>query len=192
MNRIATRRKLALGCVVLSMAGCQSSGSREGFFSSPLQPGDEVAVVQPLTVAAERARVYLQHGRQSDYAGIDQYTPFCYFLLREPLPQAQRIEPGVWQIESQWLDETTVSLENPLRVAGLWLSVGAGTGRTPIAYQFHYRLGASPGREAMKLVCSGGFDDPGLAEPIRLAQIHQALGGYAEVRVKPEAGPTAR
>jgi hypothetical protein len=171
-----------LGCVCclgLLLVACQSVDTRGGFYSSPLLPGDEVEILKTVTIAPELARVYIQRGQLGSYPGIDQYAPFCYFLLRDPLPVEQRIEPGRLTVASVWLDETAVSLDQPVRVAGLW---PVGGSRGPIAFQFHIRL-KSETRSGFTLVCSGAFDAPALAIPIRLPELREALGDYAKVTV---------
>ena len=167
---------------VFLLSGCQSAGSRTGFYSSPLQPGDEVIMLKTLTIPSGMARVYVQGGKTKSYGGSNQYEPFCYFLVRDPLPAEQQIKPGTFVVQSVWLDDTTVSVEYPVRVAALF-SIGGGAGRSPIAYQFHIKLKAAD-QQDVTLVCSGAFEDPISATPIRLPEVRQALGDYAEVRVK--------
>ena len=114
------------------------------------------------------------------YGATNQYEPFCYFLLRDPLPVTQQIKPGVFEVDSVWLDETTVGVDQPVKVAA---AVGVGFGdRTPIAYQFHIRL-KTPDQANVTLVCSGAFEMPLMAAPIRLPELQEALGDYATVRV---------
>ena len=168
-------------CACLLLVGCQQTGSRKGFYSSPLQPGDEVEILRTITVPSGLARVYLQHGQTMSYGSTDQYTPFCYFLLRDPLPSEQQITPGILVVDSVWLDETSVSLEQPVKLAGVGL--GLGGDQLPIAYQFHIRL-KSENQAPVTLVCSGAFDMALTAQPIRLPEVREALGDYAEVRVK--------
>jgi len=168
-------------CIALLLSACQQAGSRQGFYASPLQPGDAVEVLQPIVIPANLARVYLQHGRTMTYGSTDQYAPFCYFLLRDPLPTEQQIQPGVWVVESVWLDEAAVNLERPVKLAALGL--GFGGDRTPIAYQFHMRLKSSQ-PAPVTLVCSGAFDSALSAQPIRLPELREALGDYAELRVQ--------
>lgn len=172
---------------VLLLASCQGTGSRTGYYSSPLQPGDEVIMLKALTIPSGKARIYLQGGKTGSYGGSNQYEPFCYFLVRDPLPVEQQIEPGTFVVDSVWLDETTVSIEYPVRLAAAF-SIGGGGSRSPIAYQFHIALKA-PDQQPVTLVCSGAFDMPITAAPIRLPEVRQALGDYAEVRVKTEMPP---
>jgi hypothetical protein len=107
-----------ISCLLL--AACQQPGSRKGFYTSPLLPGDEVEVLQTITVPVGMARIYLQHGKTMSYGSTNQYAPFCYFLLRDPLPAEQQIKPGVLVVDSVWLDEAWVGLEwgRRLGVAG--------------------------------------------------------------------------
>jgi hypothetical protein len=52
-----------------------------------------------------------------------------------------------------------------------------------MAYQFHLKL-KSADQPNITLVCSGAFDMALTAAPIRLPELREALGDYAEVRVK--------
>ncbi|VAW81397.1 hypothetical protein MNBD_GAMMA13-1217 [hydrothermal vent metagenome] len=173
--------------LAILLAGCQSVGSRTGLYSSPLQPGDEVIMLKALTIPSSMARVYMQAGKTMSYGESNQYEPFCYFLLRDPLPAEQVIKPGIFVIHSTWLDEVTISVEYPVRVAALF-PVG---GRSPIAYQFHFKLKAAD-QQNITLVCSGAFDDPLSAAPIRLPEVRRVLDGYAEVKVKTLVPPASR
>ncbi len=168
----------------LLLTGCQGVGPRQGFYSSPLQPGDEVIMLKTLVIPLGMARTYVQNGSTTSYAGSNQYMPFCYFLVRDPLPAEQFIRPGIFVVRSVWLDEVASRVEYPLKMASLF-PVG---GRGPIAYQFHIKLKA-PDQQDVTLVCSGAFEDPMSAAPIRLPEVRQALGGYAEVRVKATTAP---
>ncbi len=172
---------LASFCICLLLAACQQPGSRKGFYTSPLLPGDEVEVLQIITIPSGMARIYLQHGKTMSYGSTDQYAPFCYFLLRDPLADEQQIKPGVLVVDSVWLDETSVGFEWPVKMAAVGLAVGGD--RMPIAYQFYIRL-KSQQQAPLTLVCSGAFDDATTAQPIRLPEVREVLGDFAEVRVK--------
>lgn len=171
-----------ISCLLL--AACQQPGSRKGFYTSPLLPGDEVEVLQTITVPSGMARIYLQHGKTMSYGSTNQYAPFCYFLLRDPLPAEQQIKPGVLVVDSVWLDETSVSFERPVRVAAVGML--SSSSYSPIAYQFHIRL-RSQQQAPLTLVCSGAFETPDTAQPIRLPEVREVLGDFAEVRVKAAA-----
>jgi hypothetical protein len=166
--------------------GCQTTDPRGGFYSSPLQPGDQVEVLKDIPVPAGLARVYLQQGKLTTYGGSNQYVPFCYFRLRDPLPAEQHVRPGVFLVDSVWLDETSVMLARPTRVVSAVLGFGGGYGWSTMAYQFHIAL-KSDEQPGIKLVCSGAFDSPAAAVPIRLPEVREALGEYASVRVRETA-----
>ncbi len=163
------------------LIGCQAADPRGGFYSSPLQPGDEIEVLKDIPIPIGLARVYLQHGGLTSYGGTNQYAPFCYFRLRDPLPVEQKVKPRVFIVQSVWLDETSVGLERPTRVASAIL--GFGEGWSTMAYQFHMTL-VSEEQPGIKLVCSGAFDSPAAAVPIRLPEVREALGDYVVVRVQ--------
>ena len=188
-NRIAW---IVMWLALPALTACQSTGGG-GFWSSPVKVGDQIVIQKEIPIPSGQARVYLQHGRTTSYGGADQYAPFCYFVMREPLPVSQTIRTGVLQIEHVWLNETDVRLGRPVRVAGIGGVAGFGGfgGRMPIAHQFHIRLKSSEQPDVRLLVCSGAFDSPRLATPIRLPEMREALGTYAEVRVS-AAEPAAQ
>ena len=170
-----------LWLVMLAGGGCESTGSGGGFWSSPVKLGDEIEIKKDIPIPAGLARVYLQHGKITGYGGTNQYEPFCYFVMREPLPVRQTIRPGILRVEHVWLNETDVRLHAPVRLAALASVIGGN--RMPIAHQFHIRLESAEQPDVRLLVCSGAFDMPIAAKPIRLPEMREALGTYAEVRV---------
>ena len=137
-------------------------------------------IKKDIPVPADKARVYLQRGRVA--WSSNDFEPFCYFRMRQPLPVAQAVSPGTLRIEYVSLNETDVAREIPVRFAGLSV-MGGGGYRTPIAHQFRIGLKSDDQPDVRLLVCSGAFDMPQTAKPIRLPEMREALGAYAEIRV---------
>ena len=167
----------------LGLTACQSVGINEkGFFSEPVSVGTELELPRSLRVPAGLARVYLQDGELRGYGKINQYRPFCYFLMREPSPVARDIQPATLVIRSVELLEQDVRLTVPLRVASLNV-LGSGDGPGVIAFETHMHLVVAGTAEPEWLVCSGAFAPPSEAAPIRLAEMRLALGTRVIVRV---------
>jgi hypothetical protein len=174
--------------VLLGLTACQSTGTgKAGYFSNPVSAGTELEVVKVLPVPAGLARVYLQGGEVLRYVDIDQYQPFCYFLMREPSPLAREIRPAVFRVLSIEFLEQDVRLATPLRLAHVGI---AATSDDPgvIAYETHMLLDVSGQSGPERLVCSGAFAAPSEAAPIRLAEMRQALGSWVIVRVQGSSG----
>lgn len=173
---------------VLGLSACQSTGVNTGYFSNPVSEGTELELVEPLQVPAGLARVYLQGGEMRRYGEIDQYQPFCFFLMRDPAPLGRDIQPAVFVVRSVNLREQDVRIATPVRLAyqGLsWNSDGPGV----IAFETHMLLNTTDDQSSPeRLVCSGAFAPPAEATPIRLAQMRQALGSRVVVRVPGSAG----
>ena len=179
-------RTLLVLLVLPGLAACQSAGMQAGFFSNPVGAGTELELVEPLRVPAGLARVYLQAGEVRRYADIDQYQPFCYFLMRGPAPLARDIRPTQFTVRSVVLREQDVRLVTPVRVAQ-WGSVGISDGLGVIALETHMLLDAPDQEGPERLVCSGAFAPPFEAAPIRLEEMRQVLG--ARVVVRPVHSP---
>jgi hypothetical protein len=170
------------------MTGCQGHGPTSGYWSNPLGPGAAIEVKQEIRIPAGLARVYVQYGQTLGYAAMDQYAPYCYFLMRQPLPTVQTIRPGVLRVESVSLNETEVRRTLPSRLAALTLFAG-GDGRGVVAMESYMRLAAAEQPGVYALVCSGGFAAPAEAEPMRLHELREALGPLAAVRPAADASP---
>ncbi len=168
--------------VSLGLVACQSAGLKVGYFSNPVGVGTELELVESLRVPDGLARVYLQGGEVHRYGGIDQYRPFCYFLMRGPAPLARDIPPATFVVRSVELREQDVRLVTPVRVAYLG-AFGINDGPGVIAFETHMKLDISGKTDPERLVCSGAFASPMEAAPIRLAEMRQALGAWVIVRV---------
>ncbi len=175
--------------VTLALAGCRAYDPTLGYYGNPLGPGAMLEVREEIRVPAGLARVYVQYGKAMGYGAIDQYAPFCYLLMREPLPVVQRIGPGILRVESVSLNETEVSRPRPLWLAAAGLFADSnGDGRGVIAYQSYMRIAADGQPDIYALVCSGAFAAPMEAQPMRLAELRQAFGDLAEIRVRASPG----
>ncbi len=174
--------------MALALAACQSTGSgKDGYFSNPVGVGTELEVVEPLHVPASLARVYLQGGEVGRYTDIDQYQPFCYFLMHQTSPVAQEIRPAVFRVRSVELREQDVRLATPLRVVHLG-AFGGSDGPGVIAFETHMVLEVADQADPERLVCSGAFAPPAEAAPIRLAEMRLVLGKKVTVRAPGSAG----
>jgi len=181
--------RVMLGVLVgFGLSACQSTGVKTGFYSNPVSEGTELELVEALQVPAGLARVYLQSGEKQRYGQIDQYRPFCFFLMRDPAPLARDIQPAVFVIRSVNLREQDVRIAMPVRLAYAGL-FGGSDGPGVIAYETHMLLNAAGQGSPERLVCSGAFASPDTAAPIRLAQMRQALGSRVVVRVPGSVGP---
>ena len=172
------------GCLA---AGCQTFAPTSGYYGNPLQAGAELTVTQEIQIPAGYARVYLQYGNTMSYASVDQYAPFCYFLMDEPLPVSQKIRPGIFRVARVSLIETEVRRSLPVRLAYRGFFADDG-GRGPIAFESYMILTSVDQGDVRALVCSGAFDSPLEARPIRLPELQQALGESVTVRANPAPG----
>ncbi|TCK17252.1 hypothetical protein DFR30_0475 [Thiogranum longum] len=179
---------LAVVAISLGLAACQSAGTgKPGYFSNPVEVGTALEVVEVLRVPAGSARVYLQGGEVSRYEHIDQYQPFCYFLMHKPSPVARDIRPATFNVRSVELREQDVRLATPLRVAHRGV-FGSGDGPGVIAFETHMLLDITGQADPERLVCSGAFAPPMEAAPVRLDEMRQALGKKVVVRAPGSAG----
>ena len=167
--------------IVWTGSACQSVDLSVGYYASPLHEGEEITFLHAVEIPSGYARAYLQGGRVMGYAAVDQYAPFCYILMRQPLPVAQTVHPGVFVIDKVYLLETDVGRELPTRIAARGV-LAHDDGYGPIAFQTHMKFLRGEQPDVDSLVCSGAFAIPGEARPIRRVELQQVLGDIASVR----------
>lgn len=170
------------------LVACQAYDPRGGYYAHALTPGAELQIMSSIDVPAGLARVYLQHGQAMGYAVLDQYAPFCYFLMREPLPVQQTILPGLLRVQSVSMKETEVRRASPYKLAALRL-VADSDGRGVIALQSHMRVAAFGQPDVYALVCSGAFAAPMEAKLVRLHELREVFGALVEIRERPAVMP---
>lgn len=122
------------------------------------------------------------------YAATDQYAPFCYSLMREPLPVSQTTRPGALRVQSVSLNETDVRRVLPTKVTAASL-LADFDGRGVIALQSYMRVSADGQPEVYALMCSGAYATPMEAKPIRLHELRQVFGELVEIRVQAGSAP---
>ena len=177
---------VVMAVLLLGLSACQSVGG--GYYDNPVAVGTELELLRALRVPPGLARIYLQGGETTDYAGLDQYRPFCYFLMRNPAPTAREIAPAVFRVRAVELREQDVRLPVPLRLAHrAGLGVGSD-GPGVIAFETHMLLDGAPPQGPERLVCSGAFAPPLEAAPIRLDEMREVLGERVRVRVPGSTG----
>jgi hypothetical protein len=174
-------RHFQLTWVAWVLAGCQAVAWSGGERGNPFAAGAQIEVMRELVIPAGLARVYLQHGQALGYEAVDQYAPFCYFLMRRPEAAAQTIAPGTLRVESVSLNETEVRRALPLHLAAALVLAG-GDGRGVIALQSYMRLESPDQPQVYALVCSGAFATSFEARPISADQLRETLGLVAQVR----------
>lgn len=170
----------------LLLAACHAYDPAGGRFTHALTPGAVLQVMTEMRVPPGLARVYLQHGQAVGYAALDQYAPFCYFLMREPLPAGQAIRPGPLRVESVAMQETDVSRPVVRRLAAL-APLANGDGRGVIALQSYMRVAAAGQPDVYALVCSGAFAAPMEARLARRDELREVFGSLVEIREDPAA-----
>lgn len=161
------------------LVGCRALGAGPGGYSPPVQAGARVVVHQRLRVPPGYARVYLQYGNPVSYAAMDQYAPQCNFVMREPLPFEQFVNPGEYDVVAVRQRDVEIVQSMPLRSASLARRLAWDAGHGPVATLVQMRLRGVVQPDLVYLACSSPFDVPALVLPPTLADINRALGDKA-------------
>lgn len=180
-----------LVAAALLLAGCQQSAtvrdSQAGGFVA--LDGAQLRLIEPLRVAAGRARVFIQDGgvpgdsRPLLRGGFDQYRPHCAIEIDSVDHDGVTIEPDTFQIvrvqhSLQQVVERVPRLFASLDVAGLFGRDGSSS------YHEGYHLTLYSERQpgVMRMSCYGVYAQPYELYPPTLGEMRAALAGVAEIR----------
>ena len=145
--------------------------------------GSSLVLKQALTIPADSARVYFQDGRVIEFSKRNQYQPNCSLLLAEVKETEQHVQPGEFSVISSRKLQDVIAREVNHRYA-MNTSVASDV-YVPMLLESRteLRLRSETQPHVYALECMY-WDDASDAEFITVAQIQQALGEFAELKIK--------
>lgn len=180
------RHLLFLILCSLPLAACQQSATVRDASSGRYVhlDGRQVELRRALPVAAGKARVFLQQGRDGNAqivdSGFDQYRPHCAFEIRNVDHGGVTIEPDTFQIVRVQHSLQPVVDSGQLRVASIDVAmVGIWGDRSSYHEGYHFILYSERQPEVMRMSCYGAYAEPPDLAPPTLAEIQGALRGIA-------------
>jgi len=153
-------------------------------------PGTTVSVPQRIEVPGGQTRIFFQRGEiVKKVKDIDQYKANCNFEINTLAETPRYIEPGVYTVTRTTRQYKEVVLFKPLQYAGL--SIGGMVGRgddgpSMIFEEVRMVLRSDKPTDIRELACRGVTTDPQWVEPPTLAEIREALGKHATLKVPEE------
>ncbi len=183
----------ALIPVLLMLSACSQTTHTLRDDTNPYQPpsvGDRVALLEPLELPPETARIFLQNGEPMALDAFDRYKVNCNFEVRTLKPETQTIQPDEFIIKRvQALMVEVVRHDPPVR--GGLMRVGMDdSGSSSVTRGYHLWLESEQQPDVMRLSCRGAFDYMWKATPPSIQEIRQALGSRAHLIIgNPEGQP---
>lgn len=174
---------MAVSALVLTACG-GSATVRESWNDGFVQlQGASLELMQPLTVPAGRARVFIQDGRAG--TAFDQYRAHCALEIGSVQHDGHTVQRDTFRITRVQHSLQQVVMREPVRLAAVGLlPAGLFDGRGGAAYHegYHLWLGSEQQPEVRRLSCYGSYDEPPDLRPPTLREIAEALGGIARIR----------
>ena len=172
-------KSIVVVLVTLTLLGCQSGpGSYPGrddvpaYYAIPV--GSELSLHQAIAVAANTVSVFIQDGKLIAKGERDQYRPNCKFELYTMAAQSRTVEPDTFTI-TRLVQENDAGIGAGFSVfAGGSLGMG-GDSPSMTDYRTVMYLRSERQPDVSRLSCQH-WEDPTVAEHLRLDQIRQALG----------------
>ncbi len=171
--------------MALLLSGCQTAAITAPAHIIPTV-GSVVKINKRLVVPGGQTRVFLQRGRVVEKTKFDRYYPSCNFEVWRLTKEPTIIHPGSFVVTKVGRDiNRVVSLEQPLRVAamGWWRR---DSDHAMIMHTVHIWLQSAKQPNVYRLTCRGWLAVPAEAEKPTLADMREALGSVASLRLMGE------
>ena len=170
---------IILICLILLPACAVTVGTRFDSGYDPELTGAKLILPKPLTIHADRASIYIQHGNIVT-SGIDKYAPHCKFEVNTIKPTDQTIRPDTFIIHTIKRDELYVQSHAFYYASLDWANAGGSP--TAIDYVTEMYLRSSLQPDVLRLTC-GHWEDPHDAKHLTAEQIQQTLGHLFELKL---------
>ena len=153
-------------------------------------PGSIVTIPQRIEVPGGQTRIFFQRGEiVKKLSAIDQYKANCNFEINTLAETPRYIEPGVYTVTRTTQQLKEVAEIKPLQYASLSIggSIARGGEGAPLYFsEVLMVLRSEKPSDIRNLACRGVFDDPAWVKPPTLADIREALGKHATIKVPEE------
>ena len=153
-------------------------------------PGSIVTVPQRIEVPGGQTRIFFQRGEIiKKVSDLDQYKTNCNFEINTLAESPRYIEAGTYTVTRTTRQLGEVVLHKPLQFASL--AIGGmvstdGDGAPMYFEEVRMRLQSDQPSDIRDLTCRGVLTDPQWVEPPTLAEIREALGRHATIKVPEE------
>jgi hypothetical protein len=153
-------------------------------------PGSTVTVSQRIEVPGGQTRIFFQRGEiVKKVSDIDLYKTNCNFEINTLAETPRYIEAETYTVTRTTRREGEVVLFKPLQYASLTVGgiVGKGGDGPPMYFEeVRMTLRSDKSSDIRDLTCRGAMTDPQFLEPPTLAEIREALGQHATLKVPEE------
>lgn len=174
-------------CITIGATACYQGELRTDlqspYYRVPVQ--SVLALNRAVEIPPGRARVHIQRGETGEK--FDPYYPHCSLEVTDVLPErSQIVRPGTFAVvRTQSVSEEVVDQRRPLMVAAASFTLAKmdDGGESYIYEGYHLWLENPEQPNVRRLTCRGVFDHPSLARPPSIAEIREALGDIAGLRL---------
>jgi hypothetical protein len=153
-------------------------------------PGSTVTVPQRIEVPGGQTRIFFQRGEIVKKASqLDLYKANCNFEINTLTESPRYIEAGVYTVTRTTRQEREVVFFKPVQYAAIGIGGMIGRGDDGPGMYFeevNMKLRSEKPSDIRELACRGVMTDPQWVEPPTLAEIRQALGKHASIKVPEE------
>lgn len=176
--------RMLIALSVLQLLGCRAGVTTDPDYIIP-NAGSLVKINKQLVVPGGQTRVFLQRGQVVTKRKLDRYYPSCNLEVWALRQSPTTIHPGSFAvIKTARAINQVVALE-PVQVAGLrWGRYDDD--HAMIMHTVHMWLQSAQQPNVYRLTCRSWLDVPSDAKMPNVADMREALGDYAFIRLPGE------
>ena len=169
---------------VLILSGCSSwlpDYSNE-------DTGARLILSQALIVPGASARAFIQEGKVLPARSFNHYQISCSFEVRQVSEQHQTIEADSFVVNRVQHMQEEIAAWKKVQLASLNMAGLSGDSSPPDIFRgWHFWLSSEKQPNVLRMTCRGVFAEPWEAEPPTLAEIKDALGAVADLKIGADA-----
>ncbi|MCP3669191.1 MAG: hypothetical protein GY814_01880 [Gammaproteobacteria bacterium] len=166
----------------LLTTGCTTAATTDPAYVIPTA-GSVIKIKRSLVVPAGQTRVYLQHGQVVSKHNLDRYYPSCNLEVWKLRQRPTTIRPGRFSVARTVRDIDFMVQFKPLQLATLNQVNYDDGGQSLIIHVVHMQLKSVQQPNVYRLTCRSWQDFPHEAKEPTMADMREALGNYASIRL---------
>ncbi|MCP4993981.1 MAG: hypothetical protein GY934_09385 [Gammaproteobacteria bacterium] len=166
----------------LLMTGCGTAATTDPAYVIPAA-GSVVKIKRSLVVPAGQTRVYLQRGQVVSKRSLDRYYPSCNLEVWKLRQRPTTIRPGRFSVARTVREIDFMVQFKPLQLAALNRVDYDEGGQSLVIHVVQMRLKSAQQPNVHRLTCRSWQDFPHDAKEPTMADMGEALGNYASIRL---------
>lgn len=171
--------RVVIALIGFLLVSCRADVTTDPAYIIPTA-GSQVKINKQLKVPGGQTRIFFQRGQVVTKVKLDRYYPSCNFEVWKLRQEPTVIHPGSFVVSKTRRAINQVVSLDPIQIAGLRWS-RYDDDHPMIMHTVHMWLQSAKQPNVYRLTCRSWLAAPVDAKQPTMADMHEALGGYASI-----------